>query len=670
MFRSLTASVLVYAMALFGLQPLASAQFTPAPNPQYSEPGAYPGPQSYPQNPGAYPPAQQYPGAGQYPPQQGAYPPQQPAPVDPNMQQGAPDQDQQHGVARLSIVQGDVNVKRGDNGQLVAAIINAPLMAQDHVQTSPGSRAEVEFDYANLVRIAPNTDLAFAGLEYHRYQIQLGQGTIIYRVLRNQDAQAEIDTPSIAIRPGGEGEYRISVLDDGTTQITVRSGAAQIFSPRGSEQLQAGRSTLVRGNPQDPEFQSTYEIARDQFDDWSANRDHELLASQSYKYVSADVYGADDLDQYGKWVPSQYGQVWAPQPPTQDWAPYTDGQWNYEPYYGWTWVDYAPWGWAPYHYGRWFQNGGYGWCWWPGAVGARYLWSPALVGFFGLGAALGWVALAPFESFFGWWGHGFRGGYGFGYGFRSAGIFGTYRNAGFRGGAVYAGLNGFGGPHQRFGFAGREQLMNASVYRGQLPVGPSRSSYQLASRQAVANPRLASASNRQFFHSNFTSAGRGSTGFARSQYGAQNYGGARFGAPAQQSGARAGAGSNGWSRFGDPGASSAYRQNFSAQGQGAAAPQIRANQESGWHTFGQAQPSSAFSGSTRGFSGGANYSAPRYSAPAQRYSAPAAPRYSAPAAHYSAPAQHYSAPSSRGGGGGSHSSGGGGHSGGGGGHHR
>ena len=88
-------------------------------------------------------------------------------------------------------------------------------------------------------------------------------------------------------------------------------------------------------------------------------------------------------------------------------------------------MDNAPWGGAPYHYGRWFWNGGYGWCWWPGARFGVSLWSPALVGFFGWGggagvwAGLGWVALAPFEAFHAWWGHGLfgRGGVGFGVGF-------------------------------------------------------------------------------------------------------------------------------------------------------------------------------------------------------------------------------------------------------------
>jgi hypothetical protein len=717
---------LAVCVAAFGAGPV-QAQFTAA--------GSYPAPQysqnSYPQDPqysqpsygGQYPQAQaQYPqGPQQYPGYpQGQYPQPAPNAQDPNTQnQGT---DQQHGVARLSIVQGDVNVKLASTGELVSAAVNAPLVAQDHVQTSPGSRAEVELDSANLLRLAPNTDVGFADLEYHRYQVQLGQGTIIYRVLRNSDAQAEIDTPSIAVRPVQQGEYRISVLEDGTTQITVRAGAADMFSPRGSQRLDAGHTTLVRGNASDPEFQTSYEIARDQFDDWSAGRDRDLLASQSYNYVNPDVYGADDLDAYGNWVPSQYGQVWAPRPPVPDWSPYSYGQWTYvDDYYGWSWVDNAPWGWAPYHYGRWFWNAGYGWCWWPGARFGVSLWSPALVGFFGWGggiglwAGLGWVALAPFELFHPCWGHGgfdrgrfgFGGAFGRGYGFdRNVNIASRYRNAAIRGGAMTAAFDRFGGPGQRFSPATRAQLTSASLFHGGVPVSPARGSFQFSNRTAMANPHLAGATNRQFFH-----AAQGFSG--------QGIGGSRFGSPGaaahgvapnmqrSESGMRnsyGGSGSSGgWQRFGAPGASNAYRQSFS-----------NGQEQSGWHNFGQphgsssgayggARPSGAQPGYGRsygsgnygnyqsrppsanspaaqprggspgygGYNGGSGgggrsaFTAPRYSAPsAPHYSAPSAPHYSAP--HYSAPSHAEGGGSFHGGGGGSHGGGGGSHGGGGG----
>src|SRR6185312_15874696 len=61
--------------------------------------------------------------------------------------------DPSHSVARISVIQGEVNVQRGDSGEVVAAALNAPLQAQDHLQTADGSRAEIQFDSSNMVRL-------------------------------------------------------------------------------------------------------------------------------------------------------------------------------------------------------------------------------------------------------------------------------------------------------------------------------------------------------------------------------------------------------------------------------------------------------------------------------------------------------------------------------------
>ena len=39
-------------------------------------------------------------------------------------------------VARISVINGDVSVRRGDSGDVVAAAINAPLLVQDSLLTS------------------------------------------------------------------------------------------------------------------------------------------------------------------------------------------------------------------------------------------------------------------------------------------------------------------------------------------------------------------------------------------------------------------------------------------------------------------------------------------------------------------------------------------------------
>ncbi len=645
----------------------------------------------------AYPPEPNYGGSSNAPyggnPSSGASSPYgDPAASGPNGNEPEYDPaDRDHGVARLSIADGEVNVRRGDTGEAVAGAINAPLLTQDHVETSPNGRAEVELDSGDAVRLAPSTALGFADLRYHRAQIQLGLGTVLYRVLRPASNDVEIDTPSVGVRAAGTGEFRISVYDDGTTQVTVRSGRAEVLSANGREPLNPGQSLLIRGDSSHVEYQWVSAPAFDQLEAWSRERDRQLLASQSYRYVNPDVDGADDLDRYGSWVGSQYGQVWQPQTPSADWAPYSNGDWTYEPYYGWTWVDAAPWGWAPYHYGRWFYNDSRGWCWWPGSVGAATYWSPALVGFFGIGAGLAWVALAPFERFHPWWGSGYRGGGFGGYGYRG-GVWGAYRNAGFRGGAIFASRGQFGLHNVRYGFADRNQLAHASFIGGRIPVTPGRTSFAFSNRTAFANQRFSSVGQRGFFGSQQAAHGGfvGSAGVGRSGYYGGNARGA-FGAEASRS-------QGAWHSFGDPGHSPGVRQNFTAQ----------APSSGGWHNFGQAghgssepnasyaqrpaqnwqqhgqapsgrsfspsysqSPRPSWGNSNGGYhaSGGGfgSYQAPRYSAPS--HSGGGGQSYGANT-HTSQP--HVASGGNRGGGysgGGSHASGGS-HSSGGGGHHR
>jgi hypothetical protein len=408
------------------------------------------------------------------------------------------------GVARISLLNGDVSIRRGDSGDLVAAALNSPLVVQDRVLTGPGSRTEIQFDWASFLRLFSNAEVRLAELEYRRYLIQLARGTVTFRVLRDLDADIEISTPTVAVRPVKQGTYRVSVHEDGSSEITVRSGEAEIFTPRGSERLRSGRTMMARGTAADPQFRVGSEIPKDEWDRWNERRDQDLERSRSYNYISRDIYGAEDLDDHGHWVyVAPYGYVWSPRVAV-GWAPYRYGRWSWIDWYGWSWVSYDPWGWAPYHYGRWFYNAPYGWCWYPGAIHARHYWSPALVGFFGFGGGVsigigfgwghvGWVPLAPYERFHRWWGPRYYGGY------RNrtyinnsvtvvnnVNVTNIYRNARINNGITAIDQDGFSR-----GRAGRSIRLNegdfqrASLVQGQLPVVPQRESLRLSDRTAT-----------------------------------------------------------------------------------------------------------------------------------------------------------------------------------------
>jgi hypothetical protein len=89
---------------------------------------------------------------------------------------GAQDPDDlKRGVARISLINGDVSVRRGDSGDWVAGVINAPLLTNDYVATGPNSRAEVQFDASNLLRLGANAELRLTQLEYGRYQMEMAR---------------------------------------------------------------------------------------------------------------------------------------------------------------------------------------------------------------------------------------------------------------------------------------------------------------------------------------------------------------------------------------------------------------------------------------------------------------------------------------------------------------
>jgi hypothetical protein len=351
------------------------------------------------------------------------------------------------GVARLSVIDGTAGIQRGDATAPVAAVVNAPVLAGDYVTTGQGSRAEVQFDGTAAVRLGENVQMHVTQLRPDDRQIQLAAGTIDLRLLRGTDGASSIDTPSVSIVPRASGSYRVAVGDDGTTFVSVRSGRADVETPQGAQSLVPGTTLIAQGTASNPQITSRDAIAFDSFDSFNDDLDRaQLAALGNSPYVDTDIGGVSDLSANGTWVDDgSYGHVWLPSNVGRDWAPYRSGSWVTAGPYGYTWVAAEPWGWAPYHYGRWYFSAAYNhWAWFPPAPGRiAPVWSPALVGFVGVGGggvsvgigfggAIGWVPLAPYEAGRPWWGpHAATFGASVAYG---SGAYGAgYRNARYNG---------------------------------------------------------------------------------------------------------------------------------------------------------------------------------------------------------------------------------------------
>jgi hypothetical protein len=316
------------------------------------------------------------------------------------------DQDPPGRVARMNYSQGSVSFQPGGEGDWVTAVPNRPLTSGDNLWTDQGSRAELHVG-STAVRLAAETSLTLLDLDDQSTQLRLSEGTIILRVRHLDDGDLfEVDTPNLAFDLQRTGEYRIDVdSNGGVTSITVMSGRGEVTGGGYSYTVVAGQSARFSGTDQ-LDYDITQLPASDEFDSWAFQRDHNEDGAESANYVSPEMTGYEDLDDYGRWqYVGGYGTVWVPSGVAVDWAPYRNGHWAFIDPWGWTWVEDEPWGFAPFHYGRWAYAENR-WCWVPGPVAVRPVFAPALVAFvggagfaIGGGPGVGWFPLAPTEVF-------------------------------------------------------------------------------------------------------------------------------------------------------------------------------------------------------------------------------------------------------------------------------
>jgi hypothetical protein len=303
-------------------------------------------------------------------------------------------------VVRVSMLGGDVSLRRAGDKEWEKATLNLPLVEGDRIATGAGSRVEIQIDARNFVRLGEYATLDIVTLREEGVAFSLPEGTATLRLARfdNDREYFEIDAPGTTLAAEQKGAYRIDVAQNGNVRVTVRDGGrARLYSETSGFTLRDGRTAELVSNNSDADGDWELSAARsaDEWDAWVGERESYLAARLRHegrdRYYDKNVWGAEELDSYGDWVKTdEYGYVWRPHATVinnyQDWAPYRYGSWRWVSPYGWTWVGDEPWGWAPYHYGRWVYVNNY-WGWAPRGYAhykRRSWWRPALVAFVNL----------------------------------------------------------------------------------------------------------------------------------------------------------------------------------------------------------------------------------------------------------------------------------------------
>jgi hypothetical protein len=322
------------------------------------------------------------------------------------------DQDPPTRAGRIGYVEGSVSFQPGGVGDWLQAVPNRPLTVGDNLWVDRDSRADIQLG-STSVRLGPETSITFLDLGNNVTQLRLSVGSLSFRVRRyTGDDAFEVDTPNLAFNVDRPGEYRLDVNQNGDqTDAVIWRGEAEVTGAGNSYRLTQGQRGTFSGVDQ-----LSYNVddvgGPDTFDRWAQSRDERQDRFRSSEYVSTEMTGYDDLDDYGRWRSVEgYGNVWTPTQVAGDWAPYRYGHWVYVSPWGWTWVEDEPWGFAPFHYGRWayLQSS---WCWVPGPVAVAPVYAPALVAFVGgggfsigvgVGGGVGWFPLGPGDVFVPWY---------------------------------------------------------------------------------------------------------------------------------------------------------------------------------------------------------------------------------------------------------------------------
>ena len=353
------------------------------------------------------PPPSAPPGAQQPPPPPGTLSTQAspPAPGDPS---SAPIPEVT--PPRLSYLYGEVSFWRAGADDWAPATLNTPLAPGDILYAGPNGNIEIQVGPHAFVRAAYGTQVGLDNQEpeYIQFRVTGGQVALDLRGLP-PSSTLEVDTPNAAFTVDRPGYYHLDVNQDSSRLGVYRGGSATMTPAGGAATPIASNQQLVVTGTESTQLALGAAPQLTMWDNWNSQRTAFLIQTPSARYVGPAVYGTESLDQYGRWrTVETYGSVWVPADVAPGWVPYSTGRWIWDPRFGWTWLDTAPWGWAPYHYGRWVFVGNY-WAWAPGPIVARPVYAPALVVFLGgptvvVGRPLYWAPLGWGEPVIPWWG--------------------------------------------------------------------------------------------------------------------------------------------------------------------------------------------------------------------------------------------------------------------------
>ena len=319
-------------------------------------------------------------------------------------------------VGRISHIEGQLLRYVPDEEDWVETVRDTPFGINDTLYSNKYTRAEIIMPNNTWMRIDSDTQIQLITIKDDVTEIDVISGVVRF-YNKGSDAVIKAVTPlGYVMGPPGTGfdlivdhDYVEVIASKGTVYFDHNTAGKQFEAIAGSSSIIANRRQVTAGDA----------VADPNWDEW--NRDRDALwakrirtGKESARYLPPGLYHhAYVLERHGRWqrvyYDGAYYYFWRPVHLTVGWAPFTVGRWT--AWYGdHTWIPYEPFGYVTHHYGCWVLVNGF-WYWAPPVARIRvhlgpplldigFAWYPGRVAWIHSGVHIGWVPLAPYESYY------------------------------------------------------------------------------------------------------------------------------------------------------------------------------------------------------------------------------------------------------------------------------
>ena len=288
-----------------------------------------------------------------------------------------------------------------NDGSRAEAEANYPILVGDRLLLGDDGRADVLLADGSQLTVDGGSELVFEDLAYSAEGAAKGN---VLRLLRGRIAldshgywSGDLDMPIVdaenaRIYLQKNGAYLITASGEGHTEVTVRSGFAEIVDQRGSSVVRTGESVEIVGTDS-PRAEVLAARPETGLEAWAQEQEarHNRGSDPS---LAEPVESTATLAEHGEWVDTDDRRAWRPYVTGNNWRPYYNGRWAYTPR-GLYWVSGDPWSPVTYHYGAWEYDLHHGWLWYPASV-----WAPAHVYWYWGPSYTGWMPIGYYSRYY------------------------------------------------------------------------------------------------------------------------------------------------------------------------------------------------------------------------------------------------------------------------------